>query len=39
LKLDVSDHSSKPDHNHIEPKTTVYTPRQTDVNKPYNINT
>ena len=38
FQLDVSEHSSKPDRNHIEPKTTVYTPMQTDVSKLYNIN-
>jgi hypothetical protein len=36
FKLDVSEHSSKPDHNHNKPKTTVYAPRQIDVNELYN---
>lgn len=35
FQLDVSEHRSKPDHNHIEPKTTVYTPKERDVNKLY----
>jgi hypothetical protein len=33
IQLDVSEHSSKPDHNHTEPKTTVYTTMQRDINK------
>jgi len=35
---DVSEHSSKPDHNHTEPKTIVYRPRETDINKLYITN-
>ena len=33
FQLDISEHNSKPDHNHTEPKTTVYTPMQRDINK------
>jgi len=37
ISVDVSEHSCKPDHNHIEPNTTVYTRMSTDISQLSNI--